>query len=87
MELENENLEQQEEKTVDIVIQEYEQKMKQKEENYKKELQALKEENAKVVRAIISGRQSPQIQNPTEEDEDKDFFTEEIEKTKKNLKL
>ena len=78
----------QEEKTVDIVVQEYEQKLTELENQKNEEIKKLKEEHAQEVRAIISGRKNPQEIKPTEnEEEEKDFYTREIEKTKKKLKL
>ena len=76
-----------EEKTVDIVVQEYEQKLTELENQKNEEIKKLKEEHAQEVRAIISGRKQPQEKPTEDEEEDKDFFTKEIEKTKKNLKL
>ena len=76
-----------EEKTVDIVVQEYEQKLTDLENQKNEEIKKLKEEHAQEVRAIISGRKQPQEKPTEDEEEDKDFFTKEIEKTKKNLKL
>ena len=75
------------EKTVDIIVQEYEQKLQDLEETKNKEIANLKEEHAQEIRAIISGRQNPQIEKPTEDEEEEDFFTKNLKQTRKNLKL
>lgn len=76
-----------EEKTIDVVVQEYEDKITTLNSEHAEELKKLKEEHAKEIRAIISGRKNPQEKGEPEEEEEKDFFTEEIEKTEKLLKI
>ena len=78
-----------EEKTIDIVVQEYEEKLKAKEKEVEETIARLKEEHAQEIRSIISGRTTPKSEKSTEEEEEeeKDFFTKEIEKTKAKLKI
>lgn len=77
-----------EEKTIDVVVQEYEDKITTLNSEHAEELKKLKEEHAKEIRAIISGRKSiPENVGNQEEKEEKDFFTTEIEKTRKKLKI
>ena len=76
------------EKTVDVVVQEYEKKLQEQKDDYEKKLKEEQENHNQEIRSIISGRTSPKVENPVgEEEEEQDFFTKEIEKTKKNLKL
>ena len=79
-------MEDQEEKTIDIVVQEYEEKLKEQEKLKQEEIAKIREEHAQEIRAILSGKQIPQ-EKPTEEEEEKGFIATEIEKTKKKLKL
>lgn len=76
-----------EEKTIDIVVQEYEQKLEKQKQSYEEKLKEEKENHAKEIREIISGRKIPQENKPTEEQEEKGFFATELEKTKQKLKL
>lgn len=80
-------MEDQEEKTIDIVVQEYEQKLENQRKEYEQKIKDQDEKHSKEIRAILSGKNSLVQEKPTEEDEEKDFITLEIEKTKKNLKL
>ena len=77
-----------EEKTIDVVVQEYEDKITTLNSEHAEELKKLKEEHAQEIRAIISGRKNPKENvGNQEKDEPKDFFTTEIEKTEKLLKI
>ena len=77
-----------EEKSVDVIVQEYEKKLQEQKDDYEKRLKDEQEKHNQEIRSIISGKK--ELQNPVgeeDEEEEKDFFTIEIEKTKKNLKL
>lgn len=76
-----------EEKTIDVVVQEYEEKLQKQQEDYEKKITELKETHNQEIRSIISGRKTPQEVGIEKEEEKKDFFTEEIEKTRKKLKI
>ncbi len=77
-----------EEKTIDVVVQEYEQKLQQQKEDYEKKLAEQQENHNQEIRAIISGRKNPKdVGKPEKEEPEKDFFTTEIEKTEKLLKI
>ena len=74
-----ENKEIKEEKTLDVVIADYENKIKE-----------LKEQHIKEIKTILSGRNQESSNSKNvgnDENEPKDFFTKEIEKTKEKLKL
>ena len=76
-----------EEKSVDVIVQEYEKKLQEQKEIYEKQLKEEQEKHNNEIRSIISGRKEPQNPVGEEEEEEKDFFANEIEKTMKNLKL
>lgn len=79
-----------EEKTVDIVVAEYEQQISDLKAEHEKEISDLKKLHAQEVKGILSGKK---ISNPNsknvgnEEEEKKSFLETEIDKTKKLLKL
>ena len=78
------------EKTVDVIVQEYEQKITNLEEEHKKEIAKLQEEHKQEIRSIISGRKNPTEVSKNvgnEETEEKGFFETELDKTLKKLKL
>lgn len=85
-----------EEKTVETVVKEYEQKIADREKefiaekekmknDFEKEKKELTEQHNKEVAEIIRGRKS--IENVQEKDEenDKSFFDKTVEETKKKL--
>ena len=85
-----------EEKTVETVVKEYEQKIADREKefiaekekmknDFEKEKKELTEQQNKEVAEIIRGRKS--IENVQEKDEenDKSFFDKTVEETKKKL--
>lgn len=76
-----------EEKTLDVVVQEYEQKLEQQKQDYEKKISELQENHNQEIRSIISGRKVPQVKGEPQEEQPKDFFTDEIEKTEKLLKI
>lgn len=78
-----------EEKTIDVVVQEYEQKLQQQKDDYEKKLKEQQETHNQEIRSIISGRKNPSQEKTSrqEEDDDKDFFETELDKTLKNLKI
>lgn len=77
-----------EEKTIDIVVQEYEEKIKNLNEENEQKIKDLKEEHAKEIRMILTGKKIDTSKNVGNEEEQKeDFFTSEIRKTKKLLKI
>lgn len=77
-----------EEKTIDVVVQEYEEKLEQQKKDYEEKLAKEKELHNQEIRAIISGRKNPKENvGNQEKDEPKDFFATEIEKTEKLLKI
>ena len=76
-----------EEKTLDVVVQEYEQKLEQQKLDYEKKISELQENHNQEIRSIISGRKVPQVKGEPQEEQEKDFFTDEIEKTEKLLKI
>lgn len=76
-----------EEKTLDVVVQEYEQKLEQQKLDYEKKISELQENHNQEIRSIISGRKVPQVKDEPQEEQPKDFFTDEIEKTEKLLKI
>lgn len=81
-----------EEKTVDVVVQEYEQQIAELKQEHEKELLKIKEEHKQEIRSIISGRKNPsetskKVGNEEDDEEEKGFFETELDKTRKNLKL
>lgn len=77
-----------EEKTIDVVVQEYEEKLEQQKKDYEEKLLKEKELHNQEIRAIISGRKNPpENVGTSKQEEPKDFFTTEIEKTEKLLKI
>ena len=77
-----------EDKTLDTVVAEYEQKLKEKDEELNKKIEDLNKQHIEEIKSIISGRKTVvEKEVGKEKEEQKDFFTEEIEKTKKKLKI
>lgn len=78
-----------EEKTIDIVVAEYEKKLQEEKEKHEKEVNDLKKTHAEEVKSILSGRKTfgQKEVGKQDEDEKESFLDTEIKKTKKILKI
>ena len=76
-----------EEKTLDVVVSEYEKKLEKQRETYESQIRVINENHAKEIRAILSGEKIDTSKTGKKDDEEKSFFAKEIEKTKEKLKL
>ena len=86
-----------EEKTVETVVKEYEQKIADREKefiaekekmksDFEKEKKELNEQHNKEVAEIIRGRKTIEnVQEKDDEENDKSFFDKTVEETKKKL--
>ena len=86
-----------EDKTIEVVTKEYEEKIAEREkehikekeklkEEFEKEKQLLTEQHNKEIAEIIRGRKTVEdVQKKDEENDDKSFFDKTVEETRKKL--